>query len=250
MKLGEFIHNYRVENKLTMQDFANRSGLSKGYISMLEKNQHPQSRRQLTPSLETYQKIAIAANLSLDELISVLDGNEMVSLYSDTASEIGDRIKTLREQRSLSQDALANFLGTTKQTIYKYERGIITNIPSDKIELLADALHTTPEWIMGWENETDASSSPESCSITSDIVALLQSESAETQQDALELVKYFVSCDTYSKGRLLAYAQGLNHSSIDNDYAEIRQEVIKAREERKRKDREQLEDCAPVKESV
>ncbi len=80
MKLGEFIKSYRDKTKLTMQEFADRAGLSKGYISMLEKNQHPQSQRPLTPSLETYQKVASAASLTLDELITLLDGDETVRL--------------------------------------------------------------------------------------------------------------------------------------------------------------------------
>ena len=41
-------------------------------------------------------------------------------------------------------------IGESKQTIYKYEAGIVTNIPSDKIELIAKALRVQPEWIMGW----------------------------------------------------------------------------------------------------
>ncbi len=80
MKLGELIKSYRAKSKLTMQEFANRAGLSKGYVSMLEKNQHPQSQRALTPSLETYQKVASAMSLSLDELIAILDGDETVRL--------------------------------------------------------------------------------------------------------------------------------------------------------------------------
>ena len=34
--------------------------------------------------------------------------------------------------------------------MYKYENNIITNIPSDKIELIADYLSISPAYIMGW----------------------------------------------------------------------------------------------------
>jgi len=37
MRLGEIIKKYREENNLSMDDFVKFSGLSKGYISMLEK---------------------------------------------------------------------------------------------------------------------------------------------------------------------------------------------------------------------
>lgn len=64
---------------------------------------------------------------------------------------VGNRIKHLREQRAVSQTELAGKIGVSKQTLYKYENNIITNIPSDKIELLAKFLETTPSYIMGWE---------------------------------------------------------------------------------------------------
>lgn len=64
---------------------------------------------------------------------------------------VGNRIKQLREQNAISQTELAAKIGVSKQTLYKYENNIITNIPSDKIELLAQFLDTTPAYIMGWQ---------------------------------------------------------------------------------------------------
>ncbi len=70
---------------------------------------------------------------------------------------IGEKIKLLRENAKLSQGKLAEIANTTKQNIYKYEKGIITNIPSDRIELIANALNTTPAYLMGWnENLSEA----------------------------------------------------------------------------------------------
>ena len=74
MKLGEIIKVFRKKNKMTMQEFADRAGLSKGYISMLERSQHPQSQRKLVPSFETYQKVANAMSMSIDELVALLGG--------------------------------------------------------------------------------------------------------------------------------------------------------------------------------
>ena len=45
--------------------------------------------------------------------------------------------------------------GTTKQTIHKYETGIISNIPASKIKAMSDKLHTTPAYLMGWEERPD-----------------------------------------------------------------------------------------------
>lgn len=63
---------------------------------------------------------------------------------------IGERIKVSRESFGYSQVELADKIGVSKQSLYKYENNIITNIPSDKIELIADVLNIQPSYLMGW----------------------------------------------------------------------------------------------------
>ena len=65
----------------------------------------------------------------------------------------GEKIKKAREHMGLSQTALADKINVSKQTMYKYENNIVTNIPTDKIEAIALACHCTPEYLMGWEDE-------------------------------------------------------------------------------------------------
>ena len=65
---------------------------------------------------------------------------------------IGDRIHELRAYHILTMEELGQKIGVGKGTIKKYENGTIKNIPSDKIEALAEALETTPEYLMGWTN--------------------------------------------------------------------------------------------------
>lgn len=65
----------------------------------------------------------------------------------------GERIRSLRKEKGITQIEMAALLHTTKQTISKYEKGIVTNIPSDRIEALARILGTTPEYILGWDQE-------------------------------------------------------------------------------------------------
>ena len=76
---------------------------------------------------------------------------------------VGERIKKKREELDMTQVDLARKIGCTKQTLYKYESGIITNIPSDKIEKIANVLGTTPAYLMGWDEAhvyTDFSKTP------------------------------------------------------------------------------------------
>ncbi|EHL19457.1 hypothetical protein HMPREF9628_00178 [Peptoanaerobacter stomatis] len=68
---------------------------------------------------------------------------------------IGDRLKSLRIKNNLTLEELAKKVKTSKPTIQRYESGVISNIPSDKIEKLANVLNTTPAYIMGWEEQAD-----------------------------------------------------------------------------------------------
>lgn len=69
-----------------------------------------------------------------------------------TMSIIGDNIKKKRKEHDLTLEEVANKIGISRQTLSRYETGIIGNIPSDKIEALAKALNTTPAYLMGWED--------------------------------------------------------------------------------------------------
>ncbi len=64
---------------------------------------------------------------------------------------VGDRIKRQREYLGISQTELANKIKSSKQTLYKYENNIITNIPSDKLEKISEILCVSPSSLMGWE---------------------------------------------------------------------------------------------------
>lgn len=69
---------------------------------------------------------------------------------------VGDRIKERREYLGISQIDLAKRIHVLKQTLYKYETNITTNIPSDKIEEIAKILNVSPCYLMGWENKEES----------------------------------------------------------------------------------------------
>lgn len=73
---------------------------------------------------------------------------------------IGDRIKTRRLELDMSQDELARLVGyKSRSSINKIESdGRL--LPQRKIMEIANALNTTPAYIMGWEesNETESPS--------------------------------------------------------------------------------------------
>ena len=80
MILGDLIKEYRREHGYSMDQFAKMSGLSKAYISILERNVNPVNNKPVIPSLETIKAVAQAINMDFNDVIAVLDGNQPVSL--------------------------------------------------------------------------------------------------------------------------------------------------------------------------
>ncbi len=67
--------------------------------------------------------------------------------------EMKDKIKYLRESQHLTLEDIGNAVGVGKSTVRKWETGDIANMRRDKIAKLAAALHTTPAYLMGWDND-------------------------------------------------------------------------------------------------
>lgn len=66
----------------------------------------------------------------------------------------GDRIKQRRLELGLTADDLAEKIGKSRATIYRYENGDIENMPTPVLEPLAKALDTTPADLMGWQSSS------------------------------------------------------------------------------------------------
>lgn len=66
---------------------------------------------------------------------------------------IGERIKQRRILLGMSVDDLAAEVNKNRATIYRYERGDIENLPTTVLEPLAEALKTTPAYLIGWTDD-------------------------------------------------------------------------------------------------
>lgn len=65
--------------------------------------------------------------------------------------QIGERIKRRREALGLSADQVAEKIGKNRATVYRYESNDIKNFPIEILTPLAEVLHTTPAYLMGWD---------------------------------------------------------------------------------------------------
>lgn len=63
---------------------------------------------------------------------------------------IGQRINRRRIELGLSVEDVARRLNKNRATVYRYESDYIENLPISVLEPLAQILHTTPAYLMGW----------------------------------------------------------------------------------------------------
>ena len=64
---------------------------------------------------------------------------------------VGQRIKLRRKDLGISADELGKRIGKNRATIFRYENGDIEKLPIDVLKPIAEALQTTPQFLMGWE---------------------------------------------------------------------------------------------------
>ena len=101
----------------------------------------------------------------------------------------GLRIKLAREQKNLTLEEVAKRCETTKQTIFKYENEIVTNIPYDKIVLLSKALDVSPSYLFGWEEKVISPSELELTEGEKLMLELFRQIPEDRQSEALDLLR-------------------------------------------------------------
>ena len=95
----------------------------------------------------------------------------LLKLLEDMAV-VKSRLDSIEEIK-LDAKELANKVGISRQTIQRYESGVISNIPSDKIEKLAEALECSPAFLMGWDQK-DQLNEKDKKSIDKDLNNIMQ----------------------------------------------------------------------------
>lgn len=66
----------------------------------------------------------------------------------------GERLRARRKELGISANDIAEALGVSRATIFRYEKGDIEKLPGSILEPLSKILHTTPAYLMGWESES------------------------------------------------------------------------------------------------
>lgn len=71
-------------------------------------------------------------------------------------NDLSRKIRDLRALHGLTLEQVAQQVGVGRSTVRKWETGLIANMRRDKIAKLATALHTTPGYLMGWEDDPNS----------------------------------------------------------------------------------------------
>jgi len=155
---------------------------------------------------------------------------------------IGERIKIRREQLNIAQDELAKKIGyKSRSSINKIEMGHY-NLTQSKIKAIADALETTPGYIMGWD-EIDENANMEKLSvevvmwdfigkrygerIAEQLNALLQLKPVE-QERIWKLLEGYFKLDNEDRIILLSRAyQILEDMLEDEKYSSSQRHIVK-----------------------
>lgn len=116
MILGDLIKKYREENGMSMEQFAQRSGLSKAYVSILERNRNPVNGKPVVPSLETIKSVAQAIGKDFNDVIALLDGNQQVQLASPSPAGRDDLTGEVQPEIEM-KDQLMAFYGEVKDDL-------------------------------------------------------------------------------------------------------------------------------------
>lgn len=192
MTLGDIIKNYRKSHDLSMDAFSEKSGISKAYISLLEKNKHPKTGKPIAPSIQSIKQAADGMNIDFNILFNMIDGDVSLKASSKTNSKI-------------KKGVTINVLGQ-----------VAAGIPIEAIEDIIDTEEITEEMaktgnFFGLKIRGD-SMEPRMCE--GDVVIVRQQNDAESG----DIVIATVNGDTATCKRLRKYRDGIELVSNNPSY--------------------------------
>ena len=94
MMLCDVILNYRAAHGLSQRQFAALSGLSHAFISMIETQNNPATKKDIAPSVESLRRLAQAMGMTLHELIQEVSGS--IPLFSTKKARKVGKLPTFR----------------------------------------------------------------------------------------------------------------------------------------------------------
>ena len=155
---------------------------------------------------------------------------------------VGERIKQRRKALKMSADELAESVGVSRSTIFRYEKGDIEKVGPEVLKKIADKLNVSPGDLMGWEDnqqELKIPTSPIVQKITEKVIKLTTNRKqkvlnyateqlSEQSNEAISLEEHLVEYKVYEKlsaGTGFSYFDDGNYDTVfynkdlDHDFA-------------------------------
>ena len=108
----------------------------------------------------------------------------------------GERLKLRRKEIGFSAEKVADQLGVSPATIYRYAKGDIEKVPVDSLAELAKILQTTPAYLMGWESQADQAE-------INDLLAQIQASEEKEQSRIAEMIQDFKKLNDDGKAKAI-----------------------------------------------
>lgn len=106
---------------------------------------------------------------------------------------IGQRIKVRRKELGMSADELGKKIGKNRATIFRYENGDIEKLPVDNLKPIAEALQTTPQALMGWDEKTATNNDSGLSEAKQQLLDLAENCTEEQAERLLQMMKLFLN---------------------------------------------------------
>lgn len=105
----------------------------------------------------------------------------------------GERIRERRKAIGLSADSLADGIGVSRSTVFRYENGAIEKIPIGNLVPIARVLRTTVGALMGWEEDALTTKDDDECK--NEAMCCFDSLSEARKIEALNYLRYLAASE-------------------------------------------------------
>lgn len=168
----------------TTYSLANKLGLTPATISRY-------ANGLMKPKVTTLKFMAQIFNVN-DEWLMDYDVESTRWTEKPPMNNISERLLMLITNNNISYGQLSKLTGIPKSAIQRYATGKTQKIPITRIELLAKALHSSAEYLMGWTDDIHSAES-ENLQINNALIDAISGLSDEQVKQALDYIGYLKS---------------------------------------------------------
>lgn len=107
---------------------------------------------------------------------------------------IHERIKARRKELGLTAEKVADALGVSRATIYRYESSDIEKVSINALVPLSKVLKCTPTYLMGWDDDPgNPNKENEEVSLKTMAAHAIDDLTEEEQKELIDYAKYLKS---------------------------------------------------------